>query len=153
MKLNKIFLILLVVFMVTFTVSVVSAENVKFAGHSFEVPKGFSVNATSDSSVKLVEKNNPNYVIFISEDNNTDLNLSKASRQSVGFNLISESNFTSSKNIIVNQQNFAKNESYFSYYMFNVSGDSFLLTYSFPVHDEKDVGKENPVTTIIDSFQ
>ena len=155
MKLNNIFLILLAVFIVTFTVSAIAAEDVTFSGHSFEIPKGYSVNTTSDSAVKLVEKNNSAYIIYISEDNNGDLNLSKVSRQSAGFNLLSESNFTSAKNVSVIQQNYVKNESYFSYYTFNISDDSFLVTYSFPVHDEKDVGnnKSNPVNTIIDSFQ
>ena len=53
----------------------------------------------------------------------------------------------------VNQQNFVKNESYFSFYTFDVDSSSYMVIYTFPVHDDELSDHVSPVNDIIDSIQ
>ena len=45
-----------------------------------------------------------------------------------------------------------KNETYFSYYSFDVDGSHFLIGYSFPVEDKFVDDEENPANAIIESI-
>ena len=128
-----------------------AAESVELAGHSFDVPKDFSVNKTNDNATSLVFNNNTNYTIFISAGEVPDFETAKNSRAVAGFNFLADDNYTSENNVSVHQQNYIKNESYYSYYSFNLNGTSFLISYTFPVDDSLN-GEDNPVNEIIESF-
>lgn len=117
----------------------------------FEIPDGYSVNMTSDVSTTLIRNNNTEYSIFIIADNSTS-DAVKYSRQGAGFQFLSEDNYTSENGISLNQQNYFKNESYYSFYSFEVNGTSFLLGYTFPVEDDFVENENNPAEEIINSI-
>ncbi len=135
-----------------FGASFVCAEEFDLAGFTFEVPEGYSINLTSDNSTTLVQNNSSNYTIFIYADD-MDNKSAKISRQSAGFNFISEDNYTAENNISINQQNYVKNESYFSFYSFKVNGTPLLIGYTFPVDDDNAKNETNPVESIIKSIK
>ena len=151
MKIKSIFLVLCI-FILVFSMASVFSANVNVAGIDFEVPQGYSINKTSDISVKLVRNNNTNYTIFISENNFTDFNTSINSREVSGFNFLAEENYLSDNGIQINQQNYVKNESYYSFYSFEVNGTGYQIGYSLPSYDEFSEGEVNPVTGIINSI-
>lgn len=135
-----------------FSASFVCAEEFDLSGFSFEVPEGYAINATSDNSTTLVNKNSSNYTIFIYPDN-MDAKSAKVSRQSAGFSFISEENYTNENNITINQQNYMKNESYFSFYSFKINETSFLIGYTFPIDDSNTGNASNPVESILKSIK
>lgn len=152
MSFKKFILVLLVVFVLTSSVSIVSAERVSVSGISFDVPDNYSVNKVSDDSCILKSNISDNYTISIVLSEDSNLNVTKNSRISAGFNFISEENFNSTNDISVYKQNFVRNESYSSFYTFDVDGSSYLIIYNFPVFDDLD-NQDNPVGAIIDSIQ
>lgn len=151
MSFKKIGLLLLAVFILTSSTSIIFAEEVKVSDISFEVPGNYSINKTTDD-LCLLKGNNENYTIsvILSEDSNPDIE--KASRINSGFNFLAEENYTSDNNINVIQQNFIKNESFFSFYTFDVDNSSYMIIFTFPVDDELDATDSNPVNEIIDSI-
>ncbi|WP_458455492.1 hypothetical protein [Methanobrevibacter sp.] len=146
------FSIILISLIFLLGVSIVCAEEFDLSGFSFEVPKGYSINFTSDNSTTLVQNNSSNYTVFI-YTNDIDYESAKISRQSAGFNFISEDNYTTENNITINQQNYVKNESYFSFYSFKINETSFLMGYVFPVDDNNTENENNPVESIIKSIK
>jgi hypothetical protein len=152
MNFKNVFLILCISILL-FSLSSVFAESFDLQGNTFEVPQGYSINKTSDLSTKMVKNNNTNYTVFVSVNNFTDSNASINSRQVSGFRFLAEENFVSENNIPVTQQNYIKNESYYSYYSFDINGAGYLIGYSFPVHDD-DLGDKdsNPALKIIESI-
>lgn len=131
--------------------SAVSAKDVTVGDVSFEIPNGYSINSSLENSSTLKLDNNTNYTIFISVGDLSDGDVSKNSREIAGFKFLAEENYTSDNNISINQQNFMKNESYFSFYSFGHDGSEYLIIYTFPVND--DVGSsENPVEVMINSI-
>ena len=151
MKIKSVFLVFCI-FILVFSMASVFSASVKVAGNDFEVPQGYSINKTSDISAKLVRNNNTNYTIFISENNFTDSNATINTREVSGFKFLAEENYRSDNGIQVNQQNYVKNESYYSFYSFEVKGISYQIGYSFPSYDEFSEGEVNPVTGIINSI-
>lgn len=151
MNFKKIGLLLLAVFILTSSTSIIFAEEVKVSDISFEVPGNYSINKTTDD-LCLLNGNNENYTInvILSEDSNPEIE--KASRINSGFSFLAEENYTSSNNLSVIQQNFIKNESFFSFYTFDVDNSSYLIIFTFPVDDELDATDSNPVNEIIDSI-
>ena len=153
MSSSNVLLILLSVFILAFSLSAIAAEDVSVAGHSFDIPDGYSVNDTLDTSVKLVNGNNSNYTIFIAQVDESDSNLTIASREVSGFKFLAEENYTSQSDVEINQQNYVKNDTYFSYYSFDSNNESFVVIYSFPADGDFLEGQDNPVNTIIETFQ
>ncbi|MDO5810806.1 hypothetical protein [uncultured Methanobrevibacter sp.] len=153
MNLNKWILGLLVVFILTAGTSVIFAEQVKVSDISFDVPGNYSVDKTTDDSCVLKNNLSSNYTISIVLTNSSDAIVEKHSRQASGFSFLSEENYTSANNLSVNQQNFVKNESYFSFYTFDVDSSSYMVIYTFPVHDDELSDHVSPVNDIIDSIQ
>ncbi len=149
MKLRYLLCISLMVFLIS--IPFACAEEFDVAGHSFEVPKGYSVNVTSDNSTTLVRDNNTNYSLFIIAGELQDTELAKSSRQNAGFKFLSDENFTAENNITVNRQNFLKNESYFMFYSFDVDETSFLMGYIMPMDDDSVDGEDNPAIKVIES--
>lgn len=138
-----------------FLLALPSAFSADFSvgGYNFQVPEGYSVNMTSDNSTTLVCDNNSDYSIFITLDEAPDAEVTKMSRQNAGFKFLSEEDFVSNSDVVINQQNFIKNESYYSFYSCDVNGTSFLVGYTFPVHDDFAEGEDNPAILIIDSIE
>ena len=93
------------------------------------------------------------YTISVVVGESSNSTVDKNSRQVSGFSFLSEENYNSTNNISVNQQNFMKNESYFSFYSFDVGSSSCLVIYTFPVHDDELADHVSPVNDIIDSIQ
>lgn len=153
MNFNKLFLGLLVVFILAAGTSIVFAEEVKVSDISFDVPGNYSVDKTSDDSCVLRNNLSSNYTISIVLAGSSDPIVEKHSRQASGFSFMSEENYTSANNLSINQQNFVKNESYFSFYTFDVGSSSYMVIYTFPVHDDELVDHVSPVNDIIDSIQ
>lgn len=149
---NKIILALLAVFILTAGTSVIFAEEVTVGGISFDVPGNYSVNKTTNNSCILKNNASDNYTISIVPSESSDFALEKNSRISSGFTFLSEENYTSTNDIDINQQNFIKNESYFSFYSFDVGNSSYSVSYIFPVHDNVN-NQTNPVNEIIESIQ
>lgn len=147
----KNFLIFISVFILVFGVSAVFGENVTLDDTVFEVPQNYTVKNVSDVSARLVRADNSDYSIFIFVSD-SDSNIAQTSNAVSGFTFLDGRNYTSSNDIYVIQQNYMKNESYLSYYSFNVSDSYFLIGYSFPVHDSFVEDEENPVNTIIESI-
>ena len=153
MNFNKIMLALLAVFILTAGTSIIFAEEVKVSDISFEVPGNYSIDKTTDELCVLKNNLSDNYTISFILSESSEPTIEKHSRQASGFTLLSEENYTSTNNISVNQQNFMKNESYFSFYTFDVGSSSYLVIYTFPVHDDDLSDQVNPVNDIIDSIQ
>ena len=153
MSFKKLILALLVVFILTAGTSIIFAEEVKVSDISFDVPGDYSVNKTADDSCILKNNLSDDYTISVILSESSDPIVEKHSRQASGFSFLSEENYTSSNNISVNQQNYVKNESYFSFYTFDVDGSSYLISYIFPVHDDELADHVSPVNDIIDSVQ
>ncbi|WP_407374986.1 hypothetical protein [Methanobrevibacter sp.] len=150
MNFKKILLILsLLVFV--FGISAVFSENVTIEGSTFEVPQGYVINSSNDYSAHLVKQNNSNYTIFISEGNFSDLENAKQSREIAGFKHMNEEVFLSDNNISVTMQSYMKNETFHSFYYFDANNASYMIGYSFPVHDESD-NQTNPVDEIINNI-
>lgn len=150
MKIKSVFLVFCI-FILVFSMASVFSANVKVAGFDFEVPQGYSINKSSDISAKLVRNNNTNYTIFISENNFTDSNATINTREVSGFKFLAEENYRSDNGIQVNQQNYVKNESYYSFYSFEINGTGYQIGYSFPSYDDFQESEVNPVTGIINS--
>ena len=142
--------ILIVLLILTCGISFASSE-FTVGNHTFDVPKGYDVKEINDDSSTLTLKNNTNYTIFINAGDVVDFDTAKHSRQVAGFNLMGEDNFTTENNISVFQQNFMKNESYFSFYSFEIDGIPFEIGYSFPVDDDSLDSEDNPVNVIVES--
>lgn len=152
MNFNKIILALLVVFVLTSSTSIIFAEEVKVSDVSFDIPGNYSINKTTNESCILKYDGADNYTISIIQAQSSNPILEKNSRLSSGFTLLSEENYTSENGLDINQQNFMKNESYFSFYTFDKGNSSYMMIYTFPVHDNSDNGM-NPVNEIIESIQ
>ena len=152
MNFHKIILALLVVFILTAGTSIIFAEEVTVGNISFDVPGNYSINKTTNDSCILKGNNSDNYTISLVPSESSDYALEKNSRITSGFTLMSEENYTSTNDIDINQQNFIKNESYFSFYSFDVNNSSYMVIYTFPVHDDAD-NQTNPVNEIIESIQ
>ena len=152
MKFNKIILALLVVFILTSGTSIIFAEQFELSDVSFDIPGNYSINKTTDEACILKSDNANNYTISVIQAESSDVILEKNSRMSSGFKFLSEENYTSSNGIDINQQNFMKNESYFSFYSFEVNNSTYMVIYTFPVHDELN-NATNPVNEIIESIQ
>ena len=152
MKFNKIILALLVVFILTSSTSIIFAEQFELSDVSFDIPGNYSINKTTDEACILKSDNANNYTISVIQAESSDVILEKNSRMSSGFKFLSEENYTSSNGIDINQQNFMKNESYFSFYSFEVNNSTYMVIYTFPVHDELN-NATNPVNEIIESIQ
>lgn len=151
MKLNK-SLILLFILSVFICISGISASDVDVSGNQFTVPDGYSVNTTLVNSTILVKDNDANYTIYISAGELSDFEIAKNSREISGFKFLAEDNYTSESNLTVNQQNFIKNESFYSFYSFSFNGADYLITYSFPVDDEFNGEEDNPVNVIVNGL-
>lgn len=132
-------------------VSFVCATEFDLLGCSFEVPEGYYINSTSDTSVTLLRNNSSDYRIFVFADSAQDNKSDIFSRQSAGFIFISEDNFTSENGINITQQVYSKNESYYSYYSFKMNETSYVIGYAFPVDD--DLENSNPVESLINSIK
>ena len=152
MNFNKVILALLVVFILTAGTSIIFAEEVKVSGISFEVPGNYSVDKSTDELCVLKNNLSDDYAISVVLGESSDSTIEKHSRQASGFTLLSEENYTSTNNISVNQQNFMKNESYFSFYTFDVDSSYYMVIYTFPVHDDDLSDQVSPVNDIIDSI-
>ena len=152
MKFNKIILALLVVFILTSGTSIIFAEQFELSDVSFDIPGNYSINKTTDEACILKSDNADNYTISMIQVNSSDAILEKNSRMSSGFKFLSEEKNTSSNGIDINQQNFMKNESYFSFYSFEAKNLTYMVIYTFPVHDEAG-NATNPVNEIIESIQ
>ncbi|WP_458453891.1 hypothetical protein [Methanobrevibacter sp.] len=152
MNLKRLIFVLLVVVILTSTTSIIFAQEVKLSDISFDVPANFTVKNTSDVSARLVREDSSDYAIFIFESD-SDSNIAQRSNAVTGFTFLDGGNYTSSNGIHVIQQNYIKNESYFSYYSFNVSDSHFLIGYSFPVHGDFIENEQNPVDAIIESIR
>lgn len=151
MNFNKLFFVLLIVFTLTISSSIVFAEELSISDVSFNVPQNYSVNKTGDDSY-LFNCADDNYTInFISVESGDSV-VEKNSRITSGFTFLAEENYTSENNITVNQQDFIKNETFFSFYSFSVNNSSFLIIYSFPVVDDLEDNNSNPVLEIINSI-
>ena len=153
MKFNKIILALLVVFILTAGISIISAQEVTVGGISFDVPGNYSINKTTDDSCIMKNNASDNYTLSVLLSESSDLALEKSSRMNSGFTFLSDDNYTSVNGIDINQQNFKKNETYFSFYTLKVNNSSYMVMYSFPVEDNNLNNQGNPVTEIIDSIQ
>ncbi len=151
MNLKNIFVILTILILI-FSASAVFAESFSLKNTTFEVPQGYSINKTGDLSVRLVNNNDTESTIFVSVTNFTDTNASISSRQVSGFKFLAEENFFTDNNVSVNQQNYMKNETYYSYYSFEVNGTGYQIGYIFPVHGDSVQGDGNPVMKIIESI-
>ena len=149
---NKIILALLAVFILAAGTSIIFAEEITVGDISFDVPGNYSVNKTTSDACVLKSNVSDNYTISIvaSESSNTDLE--KNSRKASGFTLLSEENYTSTNDLNITQQNFLKNETYFSFYSFDAGNSSYVVSYIFPVHDNVN-NQTNPVDEIIESIQ
>lgn len=148
MKLNY-FFILIALLIFASGISFAS-DGFTVADYTFEAPNGYLVNQTNDNLSSLVRENNTDYTIFVSAGEIPDFETAKNSREIAGFKFIGENNYTSENNLTINQQNYMKNESYFSFYSFDINGTSFLIGYTLPVHDDVD-DDDNPVDVIIES--
>ena len=129
-----------------------AADSFTVGNHSFDIPDGYDVDKISDNSSVLTLKNNTNYSIFVNAGDVVDFETGKISRQTAGFTLMGEENFTTDNDVAVDQQNYIKNESFFSFYTFDVDDESYEIGYSFPVHDDELNGEDNPVISIIESI-
>ena len=152
MNFNKIILALLVVFVLTSSTSIIFAEEVKVSDVSFDIPGNYSINKTTDDSCILKYDGSDNYTISVIQVESSNPILEKNSRLSSGFTFLSEENYTSENGLDINHQNFKKNESYFSFYTFDEGNSSYMMIYTFPVHDNLD-NRTNPVNEIIESIQ
>lgn len=144
-------LIVLSLLVFVFGISAVFSEDVTINGNAFEVPQGYVIKNSTDHSAQLVKENNSNYTIFISEGNFSDFENAKQSRQVSGFKFLSDEVYLSDSNITVTMQSYMKNESYSSFYYFDANNASYMIGYSFPVHDDAD-NQTNPVDEIISNI-
>lgn len=149
---NKIILALLAVFILLAGTSIIFAEQITVGDMSFDVPGNYTVNKTTDDACVLKSNNSDNYTISIVASESSDTVLEKNSRKSSGFTLLSEENYTSTNDLNITQQNFIKNETYFSFYSFEVGNSSYVVSYILPVHDNAE-NQTNPVDEIIESIQ
>lgn len=130
-----------------------AADEFTVAQHTFEVPNGYSLNQSDDNISTLVRDNNTNYTIFVTAGEIPDDDTAKSSREVVGFKFIGENSYTTDNDIVVNQQNYIKNESFFLFYKFDINGTDYLIGYMMPVHDEMESGDDNPANAIIESLK
>lgn len=151
MSFNRLSFILLIVFILTMSSSIIFAEELSISDISFDVPQNYSVNKTGENSY-LFNSSDGNYTINFVSVESGDSVVGKNSRITSGFTFLAEENYTSDNNISINQQDFIKNESFFSFYSFNVDNSSYLIIYTFPVVDEVEGNNFNPVLEIIDSI-
>lgn len=138
-------------FVLLFGVSSVFGEDFTLEGTTFEVPQGYSINKTGDISVTLDNKGDSNYTLFVCVSNFTDFDAATSSRQASGFKYLANETFITDNNITVHRQNFMKNESYFSYFTFEVNDTGYLIGYSLPVHGDVLASDDNPAVKIIES--
>lgn len=150
MKLKNI-LIIISLFIFVFGISAVAGENVTVEGNVFQVPQGYVVKNSTDYSAVFVKENNSNYTIFIVPGNFSDFENAKQGREVSGFKFISDEVFLSENNISVTKQNYMKNESYHSFYYFELDNSTYMIGYAFPVNDDsKD--QSDPVSQIMNKL-
>ena len=152
MKFNKLVLLLLVVFILTSSTSIIFAQEVKVSDISFDVPGNYSVNKTTDDSCLLKSNLGDNHTINVILSESSDSILEKNSRKTSGFDFLAEENYTSDNNISINKQDFIKNESFFSFYSFKFDNSSYLIIYTFPTVGELKNDSVNPVEELINSI-
>lgn len=147
----KNFFIILSVLILISSIGAVFAQNVTLDDVVFEVPQNYTVKNLTDVSARMVRDDNANYTVFIFVSD-SESNIAQNSNAISGFTFLDGNNYTASNNISVTQQNYMKNETYFSYYSFDVDGSHFLIGYSFPVEDKFVDDEENPANAIIESI-
>ena len=143
--------IFLSLFILISGIGAVFGENVTLGDVEFEAPQNYTVKNVTDVSARLMRDDNANYTVFIFLSD-SDSNIAQKSNAIAGFTFLDGNNFTTSNNISVTQQNYMKNETYFSYYSFDAGDGHFLICYSFPVEDSFVDDEANPAVAIIESI-
>ena len=114
MKTKSLAFTLLVVFILTFSITAIYAEDVTVGSSTFELPDGFKINETENNTVTL---ENNNYFLTVYEGDIVSTEEAKQNREEEGYELLGEDTYDA-EGVSINQQNYKKDNIVSNVYTF-----------------------------------
>ncbi len=149
MKTKSLAFTLLVVFILTFSITAIYAEDVTVGSSTFELPDGFKINETENNTVTL---ENNNYFLTVYEGDIVSTEEAKQNREEEGYELLGEDTYDA-EGVSINQQNYKKDNIVSNVYTFTKNDKNYIITLNTLESQPALNSENNPVTHIISSLK